>query len=73
MFDTSNSGAGVFLYDFKSKGFFYTSPTFPFPYLYDFTENSVVYYYPAPNNPGRYNTDGYRFFYVFNTSQIISK
>ncbi len=73
VFDAADGKSGVYLYDFKSSGFFYTSPTFPFPYLYDFSLNSVVYYYPDPDHPGRYNTDGYRFFYVFNTGKIISK
>ncbi len=63
----------MYFYDFKSGGFFYTSPSFPFPYLYDFSLNSTVYYYPDPNNAGRYNTNGVRYFFVFNTGQIISK
>ncbi len=73
VFDADDGNAGVYLYDFASSDFFYTSPTFSFPYLYDFGLNSVVYYYPDPDNPGRYNTDGVRYFYVFNTGQIISK
>ena len=73
VFDANDTGHGVFLYDFASQGFFYTSPVFPFPYLYDFTLNSVVYYYPDPNNPGRYNTNGARYFYVYSTGKIISK
>ena len=73
VFDAADGNSGIYLYDFKSSGFFYTSPNFPFPYMYDFALNSVVYYYPDPNNAGHYNTDGYRFFYVFNTGQIISK
>ena len=64
---------GVYFYDFKSGTFFYMSPSFPFPYLYDFSLNSVVYYFPDPSNPGHYNTNGYRFFYVFSTDQIITK
>ena len=68
-----DQASGVYLYDFTSQGFFYTSWAFPFPYLYDFRLDSVVYYYPDPNNPGRYNTDGVRYFYVFNTGRIISK
>ena len=71
--DAKDSQGGAYLYDFASSDFFYTSPTFAFPYLYDFNLNSVVYYYPDPNNPGHYNTDGYRFFYVFNTGQTIVK
>ena len=73
VFDAQDGKAGVYLYDFKSSTFFYASPTFPFPYLYDFTLNTVLYYYPDPSNPGRYNTNGYRFFYDFNTQTIIVK
>ncbi len=73
VFDANDDRHGVYLYDFKSNGFFYTSPSFPFPFLYDFKEHSTVYYYPSPNDPDHYNTDGFRFFYVFNTGQTISK
>ncbi len=73
IFDAADGKSGVYFYDFKSNDFFYTSPGFPFPYLYDFNLNSVVYYYPDPKNAGHYNTDGYRFFYVFNTGKIIVK
>ena len=73
VFDANDGKAGVYLYDFKSDTFFYTSPVFPFPYLYDFTLNTVLYYYPDPNNPGHYNTNGYRFFYDFATQKIIAK
>ena len=68
-----DSKGGVYLYDFASQTWFYTSPSFPFPYLYDFKLNAVLYYYPDANNPGRYNTDGVRFFYNFATGQIITK
>ena len=73
VFDANDGHSGVYLYDFKSNGFFYTSPVFPFPYLYDFTLNTVLYYYPDPNNPGHYNTDGVRYFYDFATKKIIQK
>ena len=73
VFDAVDGKSGVYFYDFTSSDFFYTSPSFPFPYLYDFNLNSVVYYYPDPNNAGHYNTNGIRYFYVFNTGQIISK
>ena len=71
--DAADGNSGVYFYDFASQDFFYTSPTFPFPYLYDFDLNTVLYYYPDPNNPGHYNTDGTRYFYDFNTGTIISK
>ena len=73
VFDAADGNDGVYLYDFASQTFFYTSPTFGFPYLYDFSLNSVLYYYPDPNNPGRYNTNGTRYFYNFATGQIITK
>ena len=73
VFDAADGKAGVYLYDFKSSTFFYTSSSFPFPYLYDFSLNSVLYYYPDPSNAGHYNTNGIRYFYDFNTGQIITK
>ena len=73
VFDAADGKDGVYLYDFKSSDFFYTSPSFPFPYLYDFNLKTVLYYYPDPNNAGRYNTDGVRYFYDFATGKIISK
>ena len=56
-----------------SSTFFYTSPTFPFPYLYDFSLNTVLYYYPNPSEAGHYNTNGTRYFYDFATGQVITK
>ena len=73
VFDANDGQSGVYFYDFASSDFFYTSPGFPFSYLYDFGLNSVVYYFPDPGNPGHYNTDGVRYFYIFNTGQIIAK
>ena len=75
VFNANDGNNGVYLYDFASSTFFYTSSgsPLPFPYLYDFSLNSVVYYFPDPNNPGRYNTDGVRYFYDFATGQVISK
>ena len=73
VFDAADGKSGVYFYDFASGTFFYTSPTFPFPYLYDFSLNSVLYYYPDPNNAGHYNTNGIRYFYDFNTGAIITK
>ena len=73
VFDAADGKSGVYFYDFASSTFFYTSPTFPFPHLYDLALNSVLYYYPDPNNAGHYNTDGIRYFYDFNTGTIISR
>ena len=65
--------SGVYLYDFKSGTFFYTSPTYPFPYMYDFSRRSVVYYYPSTSDAGHYNTNGVRYFYDCSTGQTFSK
>ncbi len=76
LFDANDGQGGVYLYDFTSGSFFYTSPSFGFPYLYDFSLQAFLYYYPDPdttNRPGRYNTNGTRYFYNFTTGQIISK
>ena len=73
VFDAADGKDGVYFYDFSSNDFFYTSPSFPFPYLYDFGLQSTLYYYPDPNNAGHYNTNGVRYFYVFSTGAIISK
>ena len=64
-FDTANGTGGIYFYDFKSQSFFYTSPSFAFPYLYDFSLNAVLYYYQGTSNP--------RYFFNFDTGQIITK
>ena len=72
VFDANDGHSGVYFYDFASSDYFYTSPVFPFPYLYDFNLKSTVYYYPDANNPGHYTTNP-RYFFDFNTGQIITK
>ena len=69
--DAADGKSGVYLYDFASQSWFYTSPTFAFPYLYDFRLNAMVYYYPDTNAPGRYDSDP-RYFYNFKTGKIIT-
>jgi hypothetical protein len=44
----------------------------PFPYLYDFSLNALLYYYPDAGKPGHYTTNP-RYFYNFATGQIITK
>jgi YVTN family beta-propeller protein len=70
-FDANDGHNGIFFYDLMSNHFFYTSPTFPFPYLYDFSLNTVLYYFSDPNRPGHYTTNP-RYFYNFATGQIIT-
>ena len=73
VFDAVDGKGGVFLYDFKSGDFFYTSPSFPFPYLYDFALQAALYYFPDPTNPQHYNTNGTRYFYNYATGKIITR
>ena len=70
--DAADGQSGIYLYDYKSGHTWYTSPTYPFPYLYDYTLQAQLYYYPDPNNAGHYNTNGVRYFYNFATGQIIT-
>ena len=73
VFDAGDGKSGVYFYDYVSRSYFYTSPTFSFPYLYDYSLNTVLYYYPDPNSPGHYNSNGRRYFYDFTTGEIITK
>ena len=70
--DANDGKAGVYLYDFATDSFFYTSPTYPFPYLYSFRFDTTLYYYPDPVNAGHYNTDGVRYFYDFASGNTIA-
>ena len=70
-FDANDGQNGIYFYDLISNHFFYTSPSFPFPYLYDFSLNTVLYYFPDPNRPGHYTANP-RYFYNFATGQIIT-
>ncbi len=72
LFDANDGQGGVYLYDFTSGTFFYTSRSFPFPYLYDFTLKSVLYYFPDSQRPGNY-TRNPRYFYNFATGAVITK
>ena len=72
VFDADDGNSGVYFYDFASRDFFYTSPAFPFPYLYDFALNTVLYYYPDTTSPGHYTTNP-RYFYDFAAGAIITK
>lgn len=69
-FDVEDSQRGSYFYDFASQSFFYTSPTFPFPYLYDFSLGTVLYYL---SDPKQADTAGPRYFYNFATGQVITK
>lgn len=70
--DAADGNGGIYLYDFKSSTFWYTSSSL-FPYLYDFKLNTFLYYYADPTNPDRYNTNGVRYFFNFATGRVITK
>ncbi len=72
LFNAADAKSGIYFYDFASQTFFYTSPSFPFPYLYDFSLNAVLYYYPDTTNADHYTTIP-RYFYNTSTGQIITK
>ncbi len=71
-FDAGDGKSGAYFYDFTSGHFFYSSPVFPFPYLYDFSLNSVLYYFPNTNATGHYTTNP-RYFYNYATGKIITQ
>ena len=68
--DANDGQGGMYLYDFASTHWWYTSRSFPFPYLYDFTLNALLYYYPDSAQAGRYTTNP-RYFYDFTHNTII--
>jgi hypothetical protein len=68
VFDSSDAN-NVYFYDFQTGDFWYTGATL-FPYVYDFTLQSFLYYYPDTQRAGHYTTNP-RFFYNYQTSRII--
>jgi CubicO group peptidase (beta-lactamase class C family) len=64
------SASDVYLYDFTSGHWWYTSNTL-FPYLYDFTLKTWVYYFPNTTSPGHYTTNP-RYFSNLTTGQIFT-
>jgi hypothetical protein len=41
-----STGNQIYFYDFATGHWFYTSPSYPFPYRYDFILRAILYYYP---------------------------
>ncbi len=64
------SAADIYLYDFTSGHWFYTSTTL-FPYLYDFTLSNWLYYFPNTTSLGHYTTNP-RYFSDLMTGKIIT-
>ena len=69
--DPNDGKSSAYFYDFASGHWWYTSPTFAFPYVYDFSLNAFLYYYPDANNAGHYTAKP-RYFYDFANGQIIT-
>jgi streptogramin lyase len=69
--DPNDGKSSVYLYDFASSHWWYTSPMFAFPYIYDFSRNAFLYYYPDASNAGHYTAKP-RYFYDFANGQIIT-
>jgi hypothetical protein len=67
---TAGSPGGEYFYDFSS-GHWWSSSASLFPYLYDFTLNAWLYYFPNTQNPGHYTT-GPRSFANLTTGTIFS-
>jgi hypothetical protein len=71
MTDANDGQGGIYFYDSPSGHWWYTSRSYEFPYLYDFTLNAILYYYPDTQNAGHYTTNP-RYFYNFATSKVIT-
>jgi len=52
----NDAANGVYMYDFKSGHWLYTSPS-TFPFMYDFTLKAWLYYFPAQGNTGHYSSN----------------
>ncbi len=68
--DPVSSGNGAYLWDYASGHWFYTNPSL-FSYLYDFTLNAWIYYFPDTKNAGHYTTNP-RYFANLATGQIFT-
>ncbi len=60
----------IYFYDFASGHWWYTSSSL-FPYLYDFSLNTFIYYFPDPKNAGHYATSP-RYFSNLTTGKIFT-
>lgn len=71
VFDGHDQQNSVYLYDWSSGSFWYTTPAL-FPYIYDFSLGSWLYYYSDSQRPDHY-TSNPRYFYETRTGKIITK
>jgi hypothetical protein len=66
----SGNGPEVYLWDLSSGEWWYTN-TSSFPYLYDFSRNAWIYYFPDTNKAGHYTTNP-RWFVNMTTGVIFT-
>ncbi len=66
----TNSTPNMYLYDFGSGDWWYTSSTL-LPYIYDFTLKTWIYYFPNPKSAGHYTTQP-RYFSNLTTGKIFT-
>jgi hypothetical protein len=71
LYDANDGKGGIYLYDFASAHWWYTGRQYPFPYVYDFSLNAFLYYFPDTNQTGHYTANP-RYFYNFNAAKIIA-
>jgi uncharacterized repeat protein (TIGR01451 family) len=64
------NGPEVYLWDLSSGEWWYTNAS-SFPYLYDFTRNAWIYYFPDTNKTGHYTTNP-RWFVNMTTGVIFT-
>ena len=69
--DANDGHGGLYMYDFASAHWWYTGTQFSFPYAYDFSLKSNIYYYADPNNSGHYSSNP-RYFYNFKAGGIMT-
>lgn len=64
------SAGAEYFYDLASKHWWYTSPSL-FPYIYDFSLNSWIFYFANTQSPGQYSANP-RYFSNLTTDQIVT-
>ena len=69
--DANDGQGGIYFYDFTTQHWWYTGRNYPFPYVYDFSLGSVLYYYPSASSVEHYTTNP-RVFYDFATGSVIT-
>jgi hypothetical protein len=65
-----STGGQIYFYDFASGHWWYSSASL-FPYLYDFTLNTFIYYFPDTKNAGHYTANP-RYFVNLTTGKIFT-